>query len=46
MIIIIMMNGIIMNKSEEVTVSLVPETDFRYKAKARKVMVDFSFDAI
>ena len=24
----------------------VPEIDFRYEAKARKVMVDFKFDAL
>ena len=44
MIIIII---IIMNKSQELTVfSRAPEIDFRYEIKARKVMVDFKFDAL
>ena len=35
---------IIMNKSQETT--RVPEIDFHYEIKARKVMVDFKFDAL
>ena len=36
-----------MNKSQELTVfSWAPEIDFRYEIKARKVMVDFKFDAL
>ena len=40
---------IIMNKSQETTVfhgRRGPEIDFRYEIKARKVMVDFKFDAL
>ena len=38
---------LIMNKSRELTVfSRAPEIDFRYETKARKVMVDFKFDAL
>ena len=38
---------IIINKSQETTVFLwVPEIDFRCETKARKVMVDFKFDAL
>ena len=37
----------IMNKSQETTVfQRAPEIDFRYETKARKVMVDFKFDAL
>ena len=37
----------IMNKSQETTVfHRAPEIDFRYETKARKVMVDFKFDAL
>ena len=37
----------IMNKSQETTIFLqAPEIDFRYETKARKVMVDFKFDAL
>ena len=37
---------IIMNKSQELTFfSRAPEIDFRYELKARKVVVDFKFDA-
>ena len=35
----------IMNKSQEIFLR-VPEIDFRYETKARKVMVDFKFDAL
>ena len=36
-----------MNKSKETTVfGGCPEIDFRYETKARKVMVDFKFDAL
>ena len=45
---LMMMNMIIsiMNKSQEMTVFQgAPEIDFRYEIKARKVMVDFKFDA-
>ena len=46
-IIIIIIIIIIMNKSQETTVfSRAPEIDFRYEIKARKVMVDFKFDAL
>ena len=37
---------IIMNKSQEMTFWRAPEIDFRYETEARKVMVDFKFDAI
>ena len=38
---------IIMNKSQgNDGFSRVPEIDFRYETKARKVMVDFKFDAL
>ena len=38
---------IIMNKLQETTVFWqVPEIDFLYQTKARKVMVDFKFDAL
>ena len=38
---------IIMNESQALTVfSRAPEIDFRYEIKARKVMVDFKFDAL
>ena len=40
---------IIMNKSQETTGFFfwrVPEIDFCYETKARKVMVDFKFDAL
>ena len=37
----------IMNESQETTVfSWVPEIDFRYETKARKMKVDFKFDAL
>ena len=37
----------LMNKSQETTVfSRAPEIYFRYELKARKVMVDFKFDAV
>ena len=36
----------IMNKSQETTFFRTPEIDFRYEAKARKVMVDFNFDSL
>ena len=37
----------IMNKSQETTVfHRAPEIDFRCETKARKVMVDFKFDAL
>ena len=37
----------IMNKSQETTVfHRAPEIDFCYETKARKVMVDFKFDAL
>ena len=37
----------IMNKSQENDgFSRAPEIDFRYETKARKVMVDFKFDAL
>ena len=36
---------IIMNKSQE-SFSRAPEIDFRYETKARKVVVDFKFDAL
>ena len=37
----------ILNKSQETTVFRgAPEFDFRYETKARKMMVDFKFDAI
>ena len=43
----LMMIIMIMNQSQEMTVfSWVPEIDFRYETKARKVMVDFKFDAL
>ena len=35
----------IMNKSQE-TMFLAPELDFRYETKAKKVIVDFKFDAL
>ena len=45
MMIIIMI--IIMNKSLETTFFWrVPEIDFRYETEAKKVMVDFKFDAL
>ena len=34
-----------MNESQESTVFGSPRIDFRYETKARKVMVDFKFDA-
>ena len=38
---------IIMNKSQETTVfGRAPEFDFRYETEAKKVMVDFKFDAL
>ena len=37
---------IIMNLSQEMTVLGASEIDFRYETKARKVMVDFKFDAL
>ena len=38
---------IIMNKSQETTFfSRLTELDFCYETKARKVMVDFKFDAL
>ena len=37
---------IIMNKSQESTVLAGAEINFRYETKARKVMVDFKFDAL
>ena len=38
---------IVMNKSQETTViSECHKIDFHYKTKARKVMVDFKFDAL
>ena len=37
---------IIKNKSQETTVFSAPQVDFRYETKARKVMVDFKFDAL
>ena len=43
MIIIII---IIMNKLQESTVFGGSEIDFRYETEARKVMVDFKFDAL
>ena len=44
MVIIIIIS---MNKSQETTFFLrAPEIDFRYEIKARKVMVDFKFDAL
>ena len=37
----------IMNKSQETTIfHRAPESDFRYETKARKVMLDFKFDAL
>ena len=35
----------IMNKSQE-TMFLAPELDFRYETKAKKVIVNFKFDAL
>ena len=36
-----------MNKSQELTFfSRAPEIDFLYEIKAKKVMVDFKFDAL
>ena len=36
-----------MNKSQETTVFMrSPETDFCHETEARKVMVDFKFDAL
>ena len=46
MIIIIIIIIIIMNKSQETTFSRATEIDFRYEIKARKVMVEFKFDAL
>ena len=47
MMMMMMMIIIIMNKSQEMTFFLrAPEVDFRYETKARKVMVDFKFDAL
>ena len=45
---LIMIIMIIMNKSQETTVSggRAPQIDFHYETKARKVMVDFKFDAL
>ena len=41
-----LMMMMIMNKSQETTFfSREPEIDFRYETKARKVIVDFKFDA-
>ena len=37
---------LITNKSQESSVFGAPEIDFRYETKARKVMVDFKFDAL
>ena len=38
---------LIMNKSPETTVfTRAPVIDFRYETKARKVMIDFKFDAL
>ena len=37
---------LIMNKSQESTFWRAPEIDLRYETKARKVMVDFKFDAL
>ena len=38
---------IIMNLSQEtMDFERAPEIDFRYETKARKVMVDFKFDAL
>ena len=40
------LHRVIMNKSQETTVFHGgPEIDFRYEIKARKVIVDFKFDA-
>ena len=45
--VIIIIIIIIMNKSQEATVfSGSPETKFRHETEARKVMVDFKFDAL
>ena len=33
-------------KSQETSFSRAPDIDFRYETKARKVMVDFKFDAL
>ena len=44
--IIIIIIIIIINISQEMTFLWVPDIDFRYESKARKVMVDFKFDAL
>ena len=44
--IIIIIIIIIMNKSQELTVFHGRKKWFRYEIKARKVMVDFKFDAL
>ena len=42
-----MMLMLIMNKSQEMRFfGVVPEIDFHYETKARKVMVDFKFDTL
>ena len=45
-IIIIIIIIIIMNKSQETMVMRAPEIKFRYETKARKLMLDFKFDAL
>ena len=37
---------IIIKFLQETTVLAAPEIDFRYETKARKVMVNFKFDAL
>ena len=43
----VLLHSLIMNISQEMKVFLqAPDIDFRYESKARKVMVDFKFDAM
>ena len=48
MMMMIIMMMIIMNILQETTVFFLrsPETDFRHETEARRVMVDFKFDAL